>query len=126
RRLQRHPRRRGAGVGAALLAELEQAAVERGLERVVLTVRGGTGREAFYLAHGYVVDAVLPRRLLIAPGDVRDELYLSKVLAGAGVTGGSGPRLDGGGPRLEVQQLDADLPLPRYAHPGDAGLDLYA
>jgi dUTP pyrophosphatase len=29
-------------------------------------------------------------------------------------------------PVLEVQQLDPALPLPRYAHPGDAGLDLYA
>lgn len=29
---------------------------------------------------------------------------------------------------LEVQvlRLDADLPLPTYAHPGDAGVDLYA
>lgn len=25
-----------------------------------------------------------------------------------------------------IQRLDADLPLPSYAHPGDAGLDLYA
>ncbi|HEY8533233.1 MAG TPA: dUTP diphosphatase [Micromonospora sp.] len=25
-----------------------------------------------------------------------------------------------------VRQLDPDLPLPRYAHPGDAGADLYA
>ena len=25
-----------------------------------------------------------------------------------------------------VQRLDRDLPLPRYARPGDAGLDLYA
>lgn len=25
-----------------------------------------------------------------------------------------------------VQRLDPDLPLPGYAHPGDAGLDLYA
>ena len=24
-----------------------------------------------------------------------------------------------------VQRLDADLPLPAYAHPGDAGLDLF-
>jgi dUTP pyrophosphatase len=29
-------------------------------------------------------------------------------------------------PVLEVQQLDPALPLPSYAHPGDAGLDLYA
>jgi dUTP pyrophosphatase len=27
---------------------------------------------------------------------------------------------------LQVSQLDPDLPLPRYAHPGDAGADLYA
>jgi dUTP pyrophosphatase len=25
-----------------------------------------------------------------------------------------------------VHRLDPDLPLPRYAHPGDAGLDLFA
>lgn len=30
------------------------------------------------------------------------------------------------GLRVLVQRLDPDLPLPRYAHPGDAGLDLYA
>lgn len=31
-------------------------------------------------------------------------------------------------PDLEVliQQLDPELPLPHYAHPGDAGADLYA
>ncbi len=28
--------------------------------------------------------------------------------------------------RLEVKRLDPDLPLPRYAHEGDAGFDLYA
>lgn len=26
--------------------------------------------------------------------------------------------------RLAVRRLDPDVPLPRYAHPGDAGLDL--
>ncbi len=29
-------------------------------------------------------------------------------------------------PTLEVRRLDPGLPLPTYAHPGDAGLDLYA
>jgi dUTP pyrophosphatase len=29
-------------------------------------------------------------------------------------------------PVLDVRRLDPDLPLPSYAHPGDAGLDLYA
>jgi dUTP pyrophosphatase len=28
--------------------------------------------------------------------------------------------------RLPIKRLDPDLPLPRYAHVGDAGLDLYA
>ncbi|PKQ21300.1 MAG: dUTP diphosphatase [Actinobacteria bacterium HGW-Actinobacteria-6] len=27
---------------------------------------------------------------------------------------------------MEIRQLDAGLPLPAYAHDGDAGLDLYA
>lgn len=27
---------------------------------------------------------------------------------------------------MDLQQLDFDLPVPGYAHPGDAGLDLYA
>ncbi len=29
-------------------------------------------------------------------------------------------------PVLDVRRLDPDLPLPNYAHPGDAGLDLFA
>lgn len=28
--------------------------------------------------------------------------------------------------RLEIRRLDPDLPLPEYAHPGDAGMDLRA
>ena len=28
--------------------------------------------------------------------------------------------------RVEFKRIDKDLPLPRYAKPGDAGLDLYA
>jgi len=27
---------------------------------------------------------------------------------------------------IAIQKLDPDLPTPRYAHPGDAGVDLYA
>ena len=117
KRLQRHPHRRGRGVGAAVLAELEAAAVDRGLERVVLTVRGGTGRERFYTAHGYRLDARLPGRLKVAGGVVVDDLHLSKELTGPAA---------GHGPGLPLQRLDATLPVPTYAHPGDAGLDLYA
>ena len=28
--------------------------------------------------------------------------------------------------RLAIKRLDSDLPLPRYAHTGDAGLDLFS
>ena len=116
KRLQRHPAVRDRGVGATLLSELEVAARARGLERVVLTVRGGTGRERFYEANGYAVEAVLPRRIQVAPDDFRDEIVMGKVLDDTGERGLT----------LSVQRLDADLPLPRYAHPGDAGLDLHA
>ena len=33
---------------------------------------------------------------------------------------------EAGQPRVLVQRLDAGLPLPSYAHPGDAGADLVA
>lgn len=28
--------------------------------------------------------------------------------------------------RMEIRRLDPDLPLPQYAHTGDAGLDIYS
>lgn len=114
KRLQRHPNVRASGVGAALLQGIEDAARARGLDRLILTVRGGTGREGFYAAQGYRVEAVLPKRIWIEAGDLRDELVMAKDLSGAG------------GAALRVQRLDPQLPLPSYAHPGDAGLDLYA
>jgi dUTP pyrophosphatase len=119
KRLQRHPSRPRMGAAGRVLGELEQAARDRGLERVVLTVRGGTGTERFYLRHGYRLDARLPERLLIDDGDLREELVMSKPLMGA--HGEVAGRL-----RVEVRLLDADLPLPTYAHEGDAGLDLRA
>ena len=30
------------------------------------------------------------------------------------------------GLRVDVQRLDPEMPLPAYAHPGDAGIDLHA
>lgn len=114
KRLQRHPSARERGVGAAVLAELEAAARDRGLERIVLTVRGGTGREGFYAALGYRIEAWLPGRIRLGEGTVVEEAVMGKSLTGAA------------GPRLLVHRLDPDLPLPSYAHPGDAGLDLCA
>lgn len=120
-RLQRHPAWRGRGVGDALLAELEAAGRDRGLERLVLTVRGGTGTEAFYLSRGFRLDGRLPGRIRVGDGDDRDELVLSKVLPPAMGSAPEPARLS-----LPVRRLDPGLPLPAYAHPGDAGLDLRA
>jgi dUTP pyrophosphatase len=116
RRLQRHPDRRAAGIGDALLSGLEDAARARGLERLVLSVRGGTGREGFYLARGFTLEARLPGRVRVGPGDDREELVMSKPLLGGASSG----------PVLRVRRLDRGLPLPAYAREGDAGLDLHA
>jgi dUTP pyrophosphatase len=117
KRLQRDPRWRHRGVGTAVLGELERIAAERGLDFVMLTVRGGTGLERFYEAHGYRVVAVLPGWVRLADGEMRDEPVLVKPLRAAGVALG---------PVMRVRRLDPEMPLPVYAHPGDAGLDLYA
>lgn len=114
KRLQRHPQWREAGVGGAVLDGLEAAAIDRRLSRIVLTVRGATGREGFYAQRGYRLEAVLPGRISLGPDDVREELVMSKSLVGPS------------GPALRVQRLDPELPLPAYAHDGDAGLDLRA
>ncbi|HSK91718.1 MAG TPA: dUTP diphosphatase [Euzebyales bacterium] len=113
--LQRAPSRAGQGVGGRVLDLLEAAARRRGLVRLTLTTRGETGSEGFYLARGYRLDARMPDRLRVGGGRLVEELHLSKPLRG-----------DAGRARLPVKRLDPQLPLPRYAHPGDAGLDLYA
>jgi dUTP pyrophosphatase len=118
-RLQCHPSARGRGIGAQVLAELEVCARERGLLVMTLTVRAGTGVEAFYLAHGYRLDGRLPDRLVV-DGSLTDELQLSKRLAGGE------PAPDHAAAALRVTRLDPELPLPERAHPGDAGLDLHA
>jgi dUTP pyrophosphatase len=114
RRLQRSLSYAGRGIGGQILDQLEVAARARGLVSVTLTTRGGTDRERFYLARGYRLDGRLPDRLHIGGGRLVEELRLSKRLTGAA------------GVRLAVKRLDRELPLPRYAHAGDAGLDLYA
>jgi dUTP pyrophosphatase len=115
RRLQRAPSHTGRGIGAQILTALEEVARDRGLVSVTLTTRGGTDRERFYLARGYQLDGRLPDRLHIGGGQLVEELRLSKPLA-----------THAAGVRLPVKRLDPELPLPRYAHLGDAGLDLYA
>jgi dUTP pyrophosphatase len=113
-RLQRHPDRSGTAVGAAVLDELERIASERGLDFVALTVRGGTGRERFYEAHGYRVVALHPGWLKFGDGPAIDEVLLAKPLRASVAVH----------PSVAVKRLDPDLPLPGYAQPGDAGMDL--
>lgn len=135
-KLMRDPRVSGRGIGAVVLEALEDRAVERGVSLVTLTVRGGTGREAFYVDRGYRQVATLPDWVRI-DGRSTDLLVMAKPV-GAG-SPSAGPD-DPGTPleeetatvprpddlRLQVTRLDPDLPLPAYARPGDAGLDLFA
>lgn len=117
RRLMCDPSWRGRGVGRVLLAALEQAAVRRGVERVVVEVRDGTDLPAWYARRGYSEDGVLPDRVRVAGAPVAVRI-LSKPVGRAAAA----PEA----PRLAVRRLDAGLPLPRYVHAGDAGLDLHA
>ena len=55
------PERRGAGVGAQLLAAVERAALEAGAVRVRLETLAGGRVAAFYARHGYAAVATLPR-----------------------------------------------------------------
>ena len=76
KRLQVHPDLQGRGYGAQLLAQAAVVARLLGLEALHLTVRGGTGTEAFYAARGYREVGRLPRALRLAPGDDRDEIHM--------------------------------------------------
>jgi predicted N-acetyltransferase YhbS len=83
-RVQVHPSRQRQGVGGRLLRAAEAAARDLGLEALHLTVRGGTGAEAFYARHGYVVVGRIPRALRVAAGDDRDEVYMVRMLEEVG------------------------------------------
>ena len=86
KRLQVHPDRQGQGLGSRLLRHADVVARQLGLEALHLTVRGGTGTEAFYLRHGYALVGRLPSALRLAPGDDRDELHLWRDLRDQPVT----------------------------------------
>jgi dUTP pyrophosphatase len=116
-RLMRHPRLRGRGLGGAVLRGLEEAAADRGMALVTLSVRGDSGRQRYYAAHGYRIDARLPARLRVAGGRLVEEIIMSKPLTEDAARAATA---------LRVRRLDPGLPLPAYAHPGDAGLDLRA
>jgi GNAT superfamily N-acetyltransferase len=81
KRLMVHPSLQGTGIGGALLDETHKLGrQELGLEQMHLTVRGGTGTEAFYERHGYEVIARIPDVIRVAPDDTREEIYMVKRL----------------------------------------------
>ncbi|WP_448611722.1 N-acetyltransferase family protein [Geodermatophilus sp. URMC 60] len=76
-RVQVRPERQGRGLGRVLLSGVHAIARDRGLEFLHLTVRGGTGLEAFYASFGYQEFGRMPGAIRVAPGDDRDELHLT-------------------------------------------------
>lgn len=81
KRLQVSPSLQGQGVGGALLgATHEMARRDLGLELILLTVRGGTGTEAFYERHGYQEVARIPGLIRVAEDDDREEIYMTRRL----------------------------------------------
>ena len=80
KRLQVHPDDQGRGIGTELLRASERLARSAGVEAFHLTVRGGTGTEAFYVREGYELIATIPEAIRLAPSDTRPELYMVKRL----------------------------------------------
>lgn len=91
RRLQVDPAHQGHGHGSAMLAEVARAARDDlGLERLLLSVRSGTGMDALYERHGWREVARLPGLMRVRPGDDRDEIWMVlDLLAGDGPTEGT-------------------------------------
>lgn len=80
KRLQVNPGEQGRGIGRELLRACERLGRSVGLEALHLTVRGGTGTEAFYETEGYEVVATIPDAIRLSPDDTRPELYMVKRL----------------------------------------------
>ncbi len=75
-RVQVHPDFQGAQLGGVLLDGVARIASDAGLEKLLLTVRGGEGLEAFYARVGYREVARIPGAIRVAPGDDRDQVIL--------------------------------------------------
>ncbi len=77
------PGRQGRGYGAALVRQAAEVTRKLGIEALQVTVRGGTGTEAFYQRLGYREVGRVPGALRVGPGDDRDEIIMWLSLAGA-------------------------------------------
>ena len=76
KRLQVHPELQGRGYGGRLLGAADDVARRLGLLALHLTVRGGTGTEAFYADRGYREVGRLPGALRLSGADDRDEIHM--------------------------------------------------
>jgi GNAT superfamily N-acetyltransferase len=74
------PDSQGRGYGAALMREATRVAEKMGLAALQVTVRGGTGIEAFYTKLGYREVGRVPGALRLAPGDDRDDIIMWREL----------------------------------------------
>jgi len=79
-RVQVHPSHQGSGLGRALMEGVHEIARRRGWEFLQLSVRGGTGTEAFYAGLGYTEVGRFPGALRLARGDDRDEIWMRLAL----------------------------------------------
>jgi GNAT superfamily N-acetyltransferase len=70
------PASQGRGYGAAIMREAVEVGQKMGLAALQLTVRGGTGTEAFYTRLGYREVGRIPGALRIGPQDDRDEIIM--------------------------------------------------
>lgn len=80
KRVQVHPALQGRGYGVALMRAAEDAARSLCLEALHLTVRAGTGMDGFYARLGYAEVGRIPRALKLSEDDVRDEIYMVRLL----------------------------------------------
>lgn len=80
KRFQVAPSHQGRGLGGALLEAVQEHARRLGLDHLRLSVRGGTGTEAFYRRFGWEEVARIPRSIRVAEGDLREEIWLIRWL----------------------------------------------
>jgi ribosomal protein S18 acetylase RimI-like enzyme len=69
------PAAQGAGIGVQLVTRLIDLARERGLEKIDLSVRDGSGADRFYRRFGFVEWGRRPGWVRVEPGDDRDEVF---------------------------------------------------
>jgi GNAT superfamily N-acetyltransferase len=70
------PGSQGRGYGVAIMREATTMAQKMGFAALQLTVRGGTGTEAFYTRFGYREVGRIPGALRVGAGDDRDEIIM--------------------------------------------------